>query len=480
MIYNASLDDLDQTDNGVPSELYRVNVFGKNITIAPGKPRKTPKYPGIVYFYIYVIKGGSAIAKLGVYEKKTTETLEMYDLTAFPEGSLMLFELYYTEPTRINAFEEEVRQYVNKESKELFNYLTKYIPVNNANVGILKQQIGNLKQLKMRSGVKYLSKNDIRKRIMEVFDIFGQEPVMDQSLLKKLSEQVKPDMRMFALFILEYLLSVRFIFINNDTSLLNEDEMRKIKVAGNSESIKKYIVVSLEDPPVFIAEHDYTPGEDIPTRIEEIKQEHPTEKLEKEQLEEEELDLDELPPEDNEEYNKEATASIKEENVPQSVPQNVVPNEKGVNNNSANSKSSIYDPGPGLEQIDVLPLQEGLSVNSNDDAASLNQPEPPINANNSGSGVNKLPNNNSVNNSVNKAQSNNNSATKPANEPNSNNSNSNNSATNNANNSVKKPPLSSVNVGSSNSNNSENEESTKESLGGSKIKRTQRHIKIKV
>ena len=40
MVYNASLDDLDQSDNGVPSELYRVNVFGKNITIAPGKPKK--------------------------------------------------------------------------------------------------------------------------------------------------------------------------------------------------------------------------------------------------------------------------------------------------------------------------------------------------------------------------------------------------------------------------------------------------------
>jgi hypothetical protein len=445
MIYNASLDDLDQTDNGVPSELYRVNVFGKNITIAPGKPRKTPKYPGIVYFYIYVIKGGSAIAKLGVYEKKTTETLEMYDLTAFPEGSLMLFDLYYNEPARINAFEEEVRQYVNKESKEIFNYLAKYIPVNNANVGILKQQISKLKQLKMKSGLKYpkTKNNDVRTRIMEVFDIFGQEPVMDQALLAKLSTQVSPDMRMFALFILEYLLSVRFIFINNDTSLLNEDEMREIKVAGKAETIKKYIVVSLEKIPVFVAEHNYTPGEDVMSRVEEIKQEHPTEKLE-----EVDLDVDELSLENNEVYNKEvASATIKEENVPQ----NVVVNEAKSNN----SKSSNYD--AGLEQLNVP--EEGLSVNSNNsnEAASLNQPESLIN--NSGSGANKLPNNNSASKSENATQET------------SNNSNSNNSAN------IKKPSFSSENVVASTS---ENEESSNESVVGGKIKRTQRHIKIKV
>jgi len=437
MIYNASLDDLDQTDNGVSSELYRVNVFGKNITIAPGKPRKTPKYPGIVYFYIYVIKGGSAIAKLGVYEKKTTETLEMYDLTAFPEGSLMLFDLYYNEPARINAFEEEVRQYVNKESKEIFNYLAKYIPVNNANVGILKQQIMKLKQLKMKSGLKYpkTKNNDVRTRIMEVFDIFGQEPVMDQALLAKLTTQVSPDMRMFALFILEYLLSVRFIFINNENSLLNEDEMREIKVAGKTETIKKYIVVSLEKIPVFVAEHDYTPGEDVMTRVEEIKQEHSTEKIEEEDLD---LDLDELPPENNEIYNKEAvatsaSASIKEENVPQ----NVVVNEKGNEAKSNNSNTSNYD--AGLEQIDVP--EEGLSVNSNNsnEAASLNQPEPLIN--------------NSASKSANATQETANNSS----------SNSNNSAN------IKKSSLS-----------SENEESSKESVVGGKIKRIQRHIKIKV
>ena len=468
MIYNASLDDLDQADSGVPSELYRVNVFGKNITIAPGKPKKNPKYPGIVYFYIYAIKGETAVAKLGVYEKKTTETLEMYDLTTFPEGSLMLFDLYYNEPVRINVFEEDVRLNVNKESKEIFNYLAKYIPVNNANIGILKQQIAKLKQLKMKSGLKYpkTKNNDIRTRIMEVFDIFGQEPVIDIVFLTKLSSQVKPDMRMFALFILEYILSLRFIFIHNDNSLLNEDDMREIKVAGQAEPIKKYIVVSLEEPPVFVMEHDYSPGEDIKARVEEIKQEHEQEaEAEPEQLgEEEELDLDELPPDNNESFNKEAEAIQKEEtgNKKQNVVNNLktsqVANEKvnkvseAKSTNSTNSKnSSIFDPGPGLEEIEVLPLDEGLSVNSNksNEAASLNQPEP---------------SNSTSNSTSNSGYGTNNSATKPVNEQQP---------------SSKKPPLSSVNFGSSNSNNSESEASTNTSIGGSKIKRRVTNIKIK-
>jgi len=503
MIYNASLDDLDQTDNGVPSELYRVNVFGKNITIAPGKPKKNPKYPGIVYFYIYVIKGGTAIAKLGVYEKKTTETLEMYDLTAFPEGSLMLFDLYYNEPARINVFEEEVRQYVNKESKEIFNYLAKYIPVNNANVGILKQQIGKLKQLKMKSGLKYpkTKNNDVRTRIMEVFDIFGQEPVMDQSLLKKLSDQVKPDMRMFALFILEYLLSVRFIFINNDTSLLNEDEMREIKVAGNSEPIKKYIVVSLEDSPVFIADHDYLPGEDIPTRVEEIKQEHVTEKIEEEDLE---LELDELPPENNEAFNQEVE-TIKEE---EKEKQNVV-NQK---NNSINStNSSIYVPPSGLEQIDVLPLQEGLSVNSEASRSNSNNSAKSNSSNSGNNSANKLPanfnntgnankkaNNGSSNTSANATANETANATANATANGSSNTSANATAistapTNNSANALANKPANATNNSanttankpanatnnSSNANNSGSEESTQESVVGGKIKRTQRHIKIK-
>jgi hypothetical protein len=505
MVYNASLDDLDQADNGVPSELYRINVFGKNITIAPGKPKKNPKYPGIVYFYIYVIKGGSAIAKLGVYEKKTTEILEMYDLTTFPEGSLMLFDLYYNEPVRINVFEEEVRLNVNKENKEIFNYLAKYIPVNNANIGILKQQIAKLKQLKMKSGLKYpkTKNNDIRTRIMEVFDIFGQEPVIDLVLLTKLSIQVKPDMRMFALFILEYILSLRFIFINNDNSLLNEDDMREIKVAGQTEPIKKYIVVSLDEPPVFIMEHDYSPGEDIKARIEEIKQEHEQEpESEPEQLgEEEELDLDELSPKNNESFNKEAEAIKEEEknktqNVANNSKKSQVANEKtnkgseAKSNNSINSKnSSIYDPGPGLEQIELRPLDEGLSLNSNNsnEAASLNRSNSESdnakqsNANNNGSNTSSKSNNSKNAMIVNKpenatlANANNNGSNTSAKS-----NNSSNATSGNGNNSFNETIENGNSANqASNSNNSEPEETTNASVGGSKIKRRVTNIKIK-
>jgi len=105
-IYDATLDDIDPLDNDYTSDLYMVEVFGKNIIIAPGKSKKDKSIPGLTYFYIYAIKNDLVLAKLGIYEKITTESIELYDLTTFPDGSLILFDIYYTNPDLLDVFQD--------------------------------------------------------------------------------------------------------------------------------------------------------------------------------------------------------------------------------------------------------------------------------------------------------------------------------------------------------------------------------------
>lgn len=106
-VYDVTLDDIESADFEFNSDLYKVNVFGKNVHIAPGRPKKDKTYTGLTYFYVYVVKDETVVAKLGVYEKMTTENREIYDLTEFPDGSLLLFDIYYNMPALIDDFETE-------------------------------------------------------------------------------------------------------------------------------------------------------------------------------------------------------------------------------------------------------------------------------------------------------------------------------------------------------------------------------------
>jgi len=117
-VYDATLDDIETADFEFNSDLYKVNVFGKNVHIAPGRPKKDKTYTGLTYFYVYVIKDDTVISKLGVYEKMTTETKEIYDLTEFPDGSLLLFDMFYNMPALIDDFETDEQGGEEEEEEE--------------------------------------------------------------------------------------------------------------------------------------------------------------------------------------------------------------------------------------------------------------------------------------------------------------------------------------------------------------------------
>lgn len=120
-IYNGTLDTLDKDDNEIESDLYSIKIFGKNIRIAPGRSKDVN--PKCVYFYVYAIKNEKVVAKLGVYEKELSsleDKVEIYDLTQFKDGSLLLFDVYYNKPDLISNLEEleELEEESKQESKK--------------------------------------------------------------------------------------------------------------------------------------------------------------------------------------------------------------------------------------------------------------------------------------------------------------------------------------------------------------------------
>ena len=66
-IYESTLDDLMETDQGLEVDLYKINIFNKDIHISPGKIMNDAK-KDIYYCFVYAIKDKKVAAKIGVYE----------------------------------------------------------------------------------------------------------------------------------------------------------------------------------------------------------------------------------------------------------------------------------------------------------------------------------------------------------------------------------------------------------------------------
>jgi hypothetical protein len=119
--YTASLDKIEEEDRDAMSELYRLPVSDHNIMIAPGKSIMSDS--GIAYCYAYVIQQEKVICKLGVYEKKTDTMPMFFDLTTFPEGSLLLFEEYEMNPTKLLDF--VMKESGDMSQSNIFDYLSR-------------------------------------------------------------------------------------------------------------------------------------------------------------------------------------------------------------------------------------------------------------------------------------------------------------------------------------------------------------------
>ena len=269
-VYEVTLDDLDEEDDAFDSELYRVNVFGKNLIIAPGRPIKDKRIQGLVYFYVYVIKNEKAIAKLGVYEMTTTNSKELYDLTTFPDGSLLLFDVYYNKPLLITEFEEieSTNKVANFEGINVFDYLSNEYVVPETNVVTkIKEQNKKITSMKISCTTYYTKqgKPELGTEYKELLNNF-KEKVIDKSLLKSL-KTTNPYHFMFVLYVLEIFLNVRFIYIDEDNTILSDEEYKKnIKMPPTISS--NIVVVRLGQTPTLVKVYEPdTPREIIEQEI---------------------------------------------------------------------------------------------------------------------------------------------------------------------------------------------------------------------
>jgi len=225
-LYETTLDDLYEFDQGLEVDLYKINVFNKDIMIAPGKVISDAK-KDIHYCYVYVIKNGRVAAKLGIYETPSKKD-DVYDLTDFEGREFLLFDHYYNEPGVLVEYEMKEEVQIDN----IFDYLKRFLkPVTNATATI-KEQATVIKKITKRMGDNPLANNLKNYKMQKPYD---------EEWLDSFKEDAEN--WMFNLLVLEVVFNIKFIFENSDGS---EDEMREMIQYSPNESTT-IIRVSLED-----------------------------------------------------------------------------------------------------------------------------------------------------------------------------------------------------------------------------------------
>ncbi len=104
--YETTLNEVFDEDVNFKTQLYKVDIFGHNLYIAPGKVIYDTDIEDLVYCFVYAIQDDKPVMKLGVYEKiEESKDVEVFDLSEFKEGSMLLFEYYETNATKIAELE---------------------------------------------------------------------------------------------------------------------------------------------------------------------------------------------------------------------------------------------------------------------------------------------------------------------------------------------------------------------------------------
>ena len=303
--YDVGLETLEKKDDKFNSDLYKVNIFGKNVVIAPGRPINDTDIPGLVYFYVYVIKQQKVVAKLGVYEKMTKEVKEIYNLSEFPDGSLLMFDVYYNKPDLIDDFEEEevgqelgeeelgeeelskeelgkeleeevqgveeekegspslnYTASVNKKSKTMYDYLTDFINETTPILTPKQQSEKVLSMYRLLDENKKLNteKQKMYKKLLTMLlGSKGENYMFDPNNISKLQKVMttyNDELSvMFLFYLLENLLLIKFNLFNESNVPVMDREIRDLKLFV-SVNTKEVDVKLISNTPYFMEERD--------------------------------------------------------------------------------------------------------------------------------------------------------------------------------------------------------------------------------
>jgi hypothetical protein len=258
-VYEATLDDLSEADQGLEVDLYKLNVFNKDIMIAPGKVISDAK-KDVHYCYVYVIKDGRVAAKLGIYETHVKKG-EVYDLTDFEGREFLLFDHYYNEPGTLVQYEMKEAE----DTDNIFDYLKRFLkPVTNATAAIKEQ----------RDMIRKVTKRLEGKPEGMTLKLFKKQKPYDEELLDSFKEE-REDW-MFILIVLEIVMNVKFIFEDSDGE---EDKLRELvrtKENANAREPTSVIRVSLEDTPRHIVDAPKPKAKTALVRVEEEEELEPS------------------------------------------------------------------------------------------------------------------------------------------------------------------------------------------------------------
>jgi hypothetical protein len=247
--YDTLLDELEEGDYELKSELYKVTVFNKILHISPGNVIKDERLATLYYCYVYIIIKDRVKAKLGVYEKmiEGADIPEQFDLSEFDEGSMLVFDEYYKDPKRINQF--EIVEQAEMDDANVFLYLQglkdedpKFeITVENSKLHS-ETRLTKIYDMirKDKNSKKY---NDMFKVYLEYFNNLEK---FNNKLMEKLEKlDLNSFNLMFILSILEFYLSVKFIFVSDvDGTLLLVDDS-EIRSVFNKRSFNEIIVLDV-------------------------------------------------------------------------------------------------------------------------------------------------------------------------------------------------------------------------------------------
>lgn len=234
--YETTLNEVFDEDVNFKTQLYKVDIFGHNLNIAPGKVIYDTDIEDLVYCFVYAVQDDKPVMKLGVYERiEESKDLEVFDLTEFKEGAMLLFEYYETNPTKIaeletstvasakdeNAF-DLIRDNVFNQVSDIYKF---YESKSSEAVKYTKDAFNHAFEL-----YKKMDKNSPVGKILKIIltktrDSFGVDKVFNIHSIENMKAycENKYDERFnVCLAVLSNFLKVKFIVMNSDGNIYND------------------------------------------------------------------------------------------------------------------------------------------------------------------------------------------------------------------------------------------------------------------
>ena len=271
-VYTGEISKLHKNDIDAQSELFEINIFNSTLHIAPGKSISDEDNDKLVYFYVYAIKDDKVVANLGVYELLTDEQKLLYDISTFE--NLLLFDYYYTNPTKIKEFEITGKN-------NIFDYIKthlEYIPVDKA---LLIYNTFARFRRDQKDSIGSEQHQSIFKKIVGILSKDIKTKGIDDEKINQLKDMTTNiETLKLVLAILEPFLNVQFSFVDKGESV---DNYRN-KTPDQEFTPKQYIIVSTDQTFVSTSRTLKEPEKELEEELEEgeIDEDEPQEPQPKE------------------------------------------------------------------------------------------------------------------------------------------------------------------------------------------------------